>query len=178
MPNDFIQEVCEFCTKKTKVAIFENLFCLYECLPDGSEHILEPRTNIYQKEFKIDFLFPLMIHNHELLSGWGEESENHLVCDLNLGTKNTVKTQLRKTLAVNSNRALPDYDSDTDLDLDDEDDDFGHSSLGGLDLLDSDEPSEEDESIAMMIQEMIKLKHQLQEEDEMIERLAVVCYTK
>lgn len=111
-----------------------------------------------------------------MLIGWGEESENHLVCDLNLGTKNTVKTQLRKTLAVNNNNnnargAIPDsYDSGSELDLDD-DDEF--SQFGNLDSLD-DEPSEEDESIAMMIQEMIKLKHQLQEEDEMIERLAVV----
>jgi len=140
------KQVCEFCTKKTKVAIFENLFCLYECQPDGSEQILDQKTNI-----------------HELLSGWGEDSENHLVCDLNLGTKNTVKSQLRKTLAVN---AKDSYDSESELDLDN--DDFGQ-----LDNLDEMEPTEEDESIAMMIQEMIKLKHQLQEEDEMIERLAV-----
>jgi len=145
-PGTTAKEVCEFSTKKTKVAIFENLFCLYECLADGPERILDAKTNVY-----------------ELLSAWGEESENHLVCDLNLGTKNTVKTQLRKTMAV-SNRNTDDSFGESGSDYDD---DFDQ-----LDDLDS-EPSEEDESIAMMIQEMIKLKHQLQEEDEMIERLAV-----
>jgi len=144
-PGITAKEICEFCTKKTKVAIFENLFCLYECLSDGTELILDPKSNI-----------------SELLLTWGEESENHLVCDLNLGAKETVRTQIRKTLAVSRSDDFSD-DSSSDLDTND---------FGQLDDLDA-EPTEEDESIAMMIQEMIKLKHQLQEEDEMIERLNV-----
>jgi hypothetical protein len=144
-PGITAKEICLFCTKKTKVALFENLFVLYECFPDGTERMLDPKSNV-----------------SELLLTWGEDSENHLVCDLNLGTKNTVKTQLRKTLAM-SNRDDDSYDSESDIDAND---------FNGLDDLDT-EPSEEDESIAKMIQEMIKLKHQLQEEDEMIERLNV-----
>jgi len=145
-PGITAKEICEYCTRKTKVAIFENLFCLYECLADGTECLLDPKTNV-----------------SELLLMWGEESENHLICDLNLGTKNTVKTQLRKTLAMENHADYDTDDSSSDLDTND---------FGQLDDLD-DEPTGEDESIAMMIQEMIKLKHQLQEEDEMIERLNV-----
>jgi len=167
-PGITAKEVCEAATKKTKVAIFENLFRLYECFADGTENILLHATNVY-----------------DLLMAWGEDSENHLVCDLGIDAKNTVKSQLRKTMAADRRataalrpRGTPDRDT---IDLDAEDFDFD-AELARLDRFgeeenkfDSDdelEDSEENKSIEKMIQEMIKLKRQLQEEDEQIEQLS------
>jgi len=143
-PGISAREVCELATKKTKVAIFENLFCLFECLTDGTQNVLDPTTDVY-----------------ELLLEWGEESENHLLCDLNLDTKKTVKSHLRKTMARDTfYDGFSDNDDENGANFDDLDDEF-------------DEEAEDHKSIELMIQEMIKLKRQLQEEDDMIEQLAV-----
>ncbi len=125
------------------------------------ERILDHKTNVYPPTSYLYTFFLRQITTYDLLCSWGEESENHLVVDLNLDTKNTVKSQLRKTTYANSDNFGSEQDYDVNDDLID-------------DLLDDEEISE-DKSIEMMIQEMIKLKHQLQEEDEMIEQLAVVC---
>jgi hypothetical protein len=138
-PGITAKEVCELVTKKTKIALFENLFYMYEKFANGEERILDHKTDVY-----------------DLILKWGPTSDNQLVCDLNLDTKNTVKNKMQGSLGASY--------------LDDAYD----SKYGSLDFDDLGQyPTEDDKGLEMMIQEMVKLKNQLKEEDEMLRALEV-----
>jgi hypothetical protein len=47
LPIWIAQEICELVTKKTKIALFENLFYLYEKFANGEERILDHKTDVY-----------------------------------------------------------------------------------------------------------------------------------
>jgi len=138
-PGITAKEICELVTKKTKIALFENLFYLYEKFASGEERILDHKTDVY-----------------DLISKWGSASDNQLICDLNLDTKNTVKNKMQEGSIGQSYL-----------------DDAYDSKYGSLDFDYLQGSTEEDKGLEMMIQEMVKLKNQLKEEDEMLRALEV-----
>jgi len=125
-PELLRRKYASYVRKKTKVALFENLFYLFE-KKGNEERTLKHSENVY-----------------ELICAWEPNSENQLICDLNLDTKNTVKSKMKDSY----------YDTDENK---------YHSE--NYDFDDEYATTEEDKSLEIMIAEMMKLKNQLKEEN-------------